>query len=108
MSIQDLYRQKRTTAADAMRLVRDGDCIIVPTGVAEAPSLLTALSEQRRQFRDVKVSQILAMRKYGYLDPATVEHVRHVALFFGGATRAGGHFATGPTHIDDVGFNALQ
>ena len=70
--------------------VRDGDFIIVPTGVGEPPALLTALSEQRRDFHDVKVAQILAMRKYAYIDPATVEHVRHVAFFYGGATRAGG------------------
>ena len=36
------------------------------------------------------MAQILALRKYGYLDPETVEHVRHVALFYGGATRPGG------------------
>jgi len=70
--------------------VRNGDFIIVPTGVGEPPALLTALSEQRRDFRDVKVAQILAMRKYDYIDAATVEHVRHVALFFGGASRTGG------------------
>ncbi|MDZ4357127.1 MAG: 4-hydroxybutyrate CoA-transferase, partial [Variovorax sp.] len=90
MTAQTLYAQKRVSAADAVRQVRNGDMIIVPTGVGEPPSLLTALSEQRRDFRDVKVAQILAMRKYAYIDPETVEHVRHVALFFGGATRAGG------------------
>ena len=73
-----------------MQLVRSGDTIIVSTGVGEPPALLTALSEQRRDFTDVKVSQILAMRKYDYIDPQTVDHVRHVAFFFGGATRAGG------------------
>jgi len=52
--------------------------------------LLTALSEQRRDFQDVKVAQILAVRKFGYIDPETVQHVRHVALFYGAATRAGG------------------
>lgn len=91
MSVRDQYQSKLNTAAEAVRLVHDGDFIIVPTGVGEPPSLLTALSEQRRNWRDVKVLQILAMRKYGYIDPATVEHVRHVALFFGGATRAGGN-----------------
>jgi acyl-CoA hydrolase len=87
---QSMYTQKRMSAADAVRLVEDGDFIIVPTGVGEPPTLLAALSEQRRDFRDVKVGQILAMRKYAYLDPTTTEHVRHVAFFFGGATRAGG------------------
>ena len=90
MSIQDQYQGKLCTPTDAVRLVQNGDLIIVPTGVGEPPSLLTALSEQRREFRDVKVSQILAMRKYAYLDPTTVEHIRHIAFFYGGATRAGG------------------
>ena len=90
MSVQDLYQKKRGTTDDALSQVNDGDFIIVPTGVGEPPALLTALSEQRRRFHDVKVAQILAVRKYGYIDPETVEHVRHVAFFFGGASRAGG------------------
>jgi len=90
MSPREAYQQRRTTAAEAVRHVRNGDFIVVPTGVGEPPTLLTALSEQRLDFRDVKVGQILALRKYGYIDPATVDHVRHVAYFFGGATREGG------------------
>ncbi|MDD2846223.1 MAG: acetyl-CoA hydrolase/transferase C-terminal domain-containing protein [Rhodoferax sp.] len=90
MSLQALYVQKRISAPDAMRHVRSGDAIIVPTGVGEPPALLTALSEQRRDFRDVKVAQILPLRKYAYFDPETVDHVRHVALFYGPASRAGG------------------
>jgi acyl-CoA hydrolase len=90
MSIQELYLRKRMSADAAVGLVRDGDFIIVPTGVGEPPGLLTALSERRRELHDVKLAQILAMRPYAYIDPDTVEHLRHVALFFGGATRAGG------------------
>lgn len=90
MQVQELYRQKSCSASDAIAHVRDGDTIIVPTGVGEPPSLLNALSEQRRQFRDVKVAQILAVKKYGYFDPETTAHVRHLALFFGAASRAGG------------------
>ena len=89
MNPQEQYAAKRMTAAEAIRLVRNGDTIVVPTAVAEPPALLTALSEHRRDFRDVKVSQILAVRKFGYLDPATAEHVRHTAYFFSGATRPG-------------------
>jgi len=85
-----LYLRKRMAAADALAQVRNGDFIIVPTGVGEPPVLLAALSEQRREFADVKVAQILAMRKYAYIDPETAHHVRHAALFYGGATRAGG------------------
>ena len=90
MSVQNLYQRKRGTAEDAIALIKNSDTLIVPTGVGEPPTLLTALSEQRRRFTDVKVAQILAVRKYGYIDPETVDHVRHVAFFYGAATRAGG------------------
>ena len=110
MSNQASYLQKRMRAEDALHLVRDGDCIIVPTGVGEPPTLLTALSEQRLDFHDVKVAQILAMRTYAYIDQATVDHVRHVAFFYGAATRAGGqegwidfipnHFSEIPSQIE--------
>jgi acyl-CoA hydrolase len=88
--VQDQYQSKRGTAEDALDHLRDGDMIIVPTGVGEPPTLLTALSEQRRRFRDIKVAQILALRKYGYFEADSADHVRHAALFFGGASRAGG------------------
>jgi acyl-CoA hydrolase len=89
MNVQELYAAKKTTPAEAIRLVQNGDTIVVPTAVAEPPALLHALSEYRRDFRDVKVAQILAVRKFGYLDPTTAGHVRHSAYFFSGATRPG-------------------
>ena len=90
MNVQDLYKSKRCSAADALEHLLDGDFIIVPTGVGEPPSLLTELSEQRRRWSDIQVGQILAVRKFAYFDPETVDHVRHVAFFFGAASRAGG------------------
>ena len=90
MSAKTQYVQKRMSTADALRLVRDNDLILVPTGVGEPPSLLAELSEQRRSFRGVQVAQTLPLRKFAYFDPATAEHVRHVALFFSGASRPGG------------------
>jgi len=84
------YASKRCSPDQALELLRNGDTIIVPTGAGEPPSLLHALSARRTSFRDVRVAQILAMRKYAYFDCDTVDHVRHVALFFGGASRSAG------------------
>jgi acyl-CoA hydrolase len=50
---REMYQSRRGTAADALNHVRDGDMIIVPTGVGEPPSLLTALSDERRRFHGV-------------------------------------------------------
>lgn len=90
MNFQQQYASKLAQPDDVIRLVRDGDTVVVPTAAAEAPKLLEALSEQRRGFRDVKVSQILPIRKHGYFDPSTMSHVRHQAYFFGPASRGGG------------------
>lgn len=84
------YRNKLMSATEAAALVRDGDTVVVPTGVGEPPALLAALSARRHELRGVAVSQILPLRRFDYLDPATRAHVRHDAYFFGGATRAGG------------------
>ena len=78
------------SAPDVIRVVMNGDTIVVPTAVGEPPALLTALSEVRRDFRDVQVVQILPLRNYGYFDPKTAAHVRHTAYFFGGVSRPGG------------------
>ena len=87
---QRIYQSKKMTAADALRLVENGDLISVPTGVGEPPTLLTELSEQRQRFHGVTVAQILPLRKYAYFDPETVDNVRHLAFFFGGPSRSGG------------------
>ncbi len=84
------YQQKRLSAPDAIRVVMNGDTVVIPTAAGEPPALLTALSDARRDFRGVQVAQILPVRKYGYFDPETTEHVRHTAYFFSGISRAGG------------------
>jgi acyl-CoA hydrolase len=90
LNLQETYRSKRGSAINALDHLKDGDMIIVPTGVGEPPALLHALSEQYRRFRDIQVAQILAIRKFGYFEKECRPHVRHAALFFGGASRAGG------------------
>ena len=42
MSVQAMYQQKRMSANDAIRQVKNGDTIVVPTAVGEPPTLLTA------------------------------------------------------------------
>ena len=90
MSFKQNFVAKCVSADDAVRLVQNGDTIVIPTAAAEPPLLLAALSSQRQSLLDVKVSQILPIKKHGYFDPQTQAHVRHVAYFFGPASRAGG------------------
>lgn len=89
MPFQELYRQKRRTVAEAVCEVRDGDTLVVPTGAAEPPALLNALSERRRELRGVRIGQILPLAPFGYFDPETVEHIRPLGYFLGAASRPG-------------------
>ena len=89
MSNEKLYAQRRTSADEAIRHVKNGDFIVVPTGAGEPPAVLGALSTHRRDFLDVKVGQILPVRKYEYFDAATQANVRHVAYFLSGTSRPG-------------------
>ena len=78
------------SASEAVSVVMNGDTVVVPTAVGEPPALLTALSNARREFRNVRISQILPVRKYGYFDLETTGHIAHVAYFFSGISRVGG------------------
>jgi len=89
MSYQEQYRQKLRSAHDAIDVVNDGNVIVVPTGVGEPPALLKALSERRREFRDVLIAQILPLVPHDYFDLETIQHVRHLGYFLGGASRPG-------------------
>ena len=89
-TVTEQFTSKCTSPQEAVRQVKNGDYIVVPSGVGEPPALLAALSERRHELESVTVSQILALRKYAYLDPATAGNIRHVAYFYGPATRAGG------------------
>jgi acyl-CoA hydrolase len=105
MSFDSHYSQKRMSAHDAVKLVRDGEHVVLPTGAGEPMALLSALSERRREFHDVKVAQLLQFRPFDYIDPATVENVRHVGYFIGNCTRQGaqaGWVDVLPCHFSEV------
>lgn len=84
---KERYNQIKMSAHDAVKLVKDGDTISVPTGAGEPPTLLTALSDRRREFKDVKLLQILPMRPFEFNDPETFENVRCVSFFLNGPNR---------------------
>ena len=89
MTAQDDYIAKRRPAHDVIDLIQDGDTIVVPVGAGEPPAILEALSDRRREKHGVTVAQILPLRKFDYIDPETVEHVRHAAYFLNAPTRKG-------------------
>ena len=88
-SIQQLYREKLCTADEAVKLVQDGDYIVVASGVSEPPAFLTALSAHRREFHGVRVCQVIPRTPVAYFDPETAQNVCHMAYFIAPANRKG-------------------
>ena len=92
-------------AADAVRLVRAGDTVVLPIGAGEAPALLRALSDRRHDLTGVTVFQLLPLTPVDYFDPATAHRVRHSTAFLGGTSRAGaaeGWIDYCPAHFSEI------
>lgn len=89
-NIQELYRRKLTAVDEAIGQVHNGDYVVVPTAAGEPPALMAELSKRRREYMDVKVSQVLPVHKFDYLDPETSQHIRNLSYFHGSPTRLGG------------------
>lgn len=100
-----LLRSKIRSPREAVDLIHDGETIVIPTAAGEPPTLLTELSERRREFHGVIVAQILATQPFGYFDPATEDHVRHRAFFLGSASRRAlrsGYGDVVPTYFSEI------
>lgn len=82
---QEMYKSKLTSADNAVKLIQNDDWIVIPIGVGEPPALLEALSERRYELEGVVTNQILALKKYKYMDPDS--KILHNSWFTSGATR---------------------
>ncbi|MEJ7137319.1 acetyl-CoA hydrolase/transferase family protein [Amphibiibacter pelophylacis] len=99
------FQDKLRTPAEAIGLLRSGDTVVVPTGAAEPPALLTALSDARQRLEDIRISQILPARHYGYMNEASAANVRASAYFLSGAVRPavqGGWADFIPCHFSEI------
>lgn len=81
------YKQKLTTADEAVKLIKDGDHVYSALCAGEPPALLDAIGKNIASFNNVTVMQMLPTREYSYLTPENAPHVRHNSWFSGKSTR---------------------
>ncbi|MGC8229209.1 acetyl-CoA hydrolase/transferase family protein [Pseudobacillus badius] len=101
MTNEEQYRKKWTTAEEAVRLIEEGDDIIVPLIAGEPPALLAAL-DQREDLKKNRLFQMLTSR------PAIrkkQEELKVISMFLSGGDRQA--FREGavdllPNHFSDV------
>jgi 4-hydroxybutyrate CoA-transferase len=83
----DKYLSKRRTAAEAVSVIRSGDCVYIHPGCAEPEQLVKAMVARAEELRDVKVIHILTRGIADYVLPGMEKSFRHVALFSGANVR---------------------
>jgi acyl-CoA hydrolase len=78
------YRQKTTTAAQAVEVVRSGDRVYLHLGCAAPDTLTAALLERSDQLRDVEIVHPVPFGNSDYALPKYAGHFRHNGLFLAG------------------------
>jgi acyl-CoA hydrolase/GNAT superfamily N-acetyltransferase len=83
---KERYRDKITSADEAVSSVRHGHRVFIGSGAAEPQSLVEALSK-RKGLSDTEIVHIMTLGIAPYADPKLGEHFRHNAFFIGANVR---------------------
>ena len=78
-----IYKDKVTTAQEAVRVVRSGQRVFIGSGAAEPQLLVEALSERGQELADTQITHILTLGTAPYAHPRLKDGFRHNALFIG-------------------------
>jgi acyl-CoA hydrolase len=81
------YKQRITTAENAVGLVHSGDRVWVQQGCGIPLTLLDALVGRAAELRDVEMCHMLTLGTLSYTRPEFAGHFRHNGLFLGGNAR---------------------
>jgi acetyl-CoA hydrolase len=85
---EDIYRQRVTTADEAVKAIRSGDRVWVHPGCNTPTLLIEAMVRRAPELENVEVAHILTLAAAPYADPGMEGHFRHRALFTGDNVRA--------------------
>jgi acyl-CoA hydrolase len=80
---QEDYKQKLTSAEQALKAVRSGDQLYVHSNAAAPQALIQALVNRAGELRDVGIFHLLTLGKADYVQPAYSDNFRVHALFIG-------------------------
>ncbi len=77
------YNRKKTTAEEAVKVIKSGDRVYIHPGCAVPEILINAMVARAEELHDVEVVHILNMGDARYAAPKMEGHFRHNALFIG-------------------------
>ena len=59
MNFKDVYKQKLTTAEEAVKLVQDGWRVAFPIAIGQPPTLMNALARRKEEFTHLDVLLVI-------------------------------------------------
>ncbi len=87
MNWKEQYKDRIVTAAEAVTVIQDGDCVVCAHAAANPQQIMRAMVERKERFHGVTVYHMLPLGYGDYLLPENAGHFRHVTNFAGGASR---------------------
>ncbi len=79
----DRYNSKKTSAGEALKVVKSGDHVYIHPGCAEPESLVQALVARSPELSDVEIIHLLTVGTADYANPEHEGHFWHRSLFTG-------------------------
>ncbi|MCC8025001.1 MAG: 4-hydroxybutyrate CoA-transferase [Clostridium sp.] len=100
-----LYKQRLTTAGEAVTHIKSGDRVCLSHAVGEPTHIIDAMVANREAYRDVEITHMISMGRSEYAQPGMEPYFRHNSLFVGGTTRGtvkAGHGDFTPCYFSDI------
>lgn len=87
MNIDKLYKEKLTTAEEAVKHIPSNCRVVTGHATGEPTVIVDAMVDNYMQYENVEIVHLVAMGNCGYTRPEMKGHLRHNALFVGAGTR---------------------
>jgi len=105
MNWKDIYKQRLTTAQEAVKRIKSGDRISLSHAVGEPTYLIDAMVDNKEAYRDVEIVHMVPMGRASYAQPGMEPYFRHNSVFVGGPTRGtikAGHGDFTPCYFSQI------
>lgn len=82
-----MYKEKLTTADDAVKSIKDGDHVLLAHCVGEPKTVIEAMTKNGPNYKDVKVHHMVRLGPVDITAPELEGHLEAQPMFAGGNTR---------------------
>ncbi len=103
--MSDIYREKLTSATEAVKLVRSGDGVYLHSNAGVPRTLVNAMVARAAELRDVSIYKLITLGDAPYAEAKYAESFQVHALFIGPNVRkavAAGHADYTPVFFSDL------